>query len=50
MINVYYEVTFRRNSGSTYTTMSVLCHGEYEAIAKIKAQYPEAIIISVRKK
>ena len=32
----YYDVTYRRDSHAVYTKVGVYCHGEYEAIAKIK--------------
>lgn len=46
----YYDVTFRREPHATYTKVGVYCHGEYEAIAKIKERYPEAVIIEVKKR
>ena len=44
----YYDVTYRRDPHAVYT--NVYCRGEYEAIAKIKEQYPEAVIIEVKKR
>lgn len=46
----YYDVTFSVNPHAAYTKIGVLCHGEYEAIAKIKEQYPEAVIFKVEKR
>lgn len=45
-----YDVTFRPKPKFTFIKMSVYCYGEYEAIARIKSQYPEAIIITVEKR
>ena len=46
----YYDVTYRRDPHAVYTKVGVYCHGEYEAISKIKEQYPEAVIIEVKKR
>ena len=46
----YYEITYRRDPHAVYSKMSVYCHGEFEAIEKIKQMAPEAVIISVKKK
>ena len=46
----YYDVTYRRHPHAAYTKIGVYCHGEYKAIAKIKEQYPEAVIIEVKKR
>lgn len=46
----YYDVTYRREPHAVYSKLGVYCHGEYEAIAKIKEQYPEAVIIKVEKR
>ena len=46
----YYDVTYRRDPHAVYTKVGVYCHGEYEAIAKIKEQYPDAVIIEVTRR
>lgn len=46
----YYDVTYRRDPHAVYTKVGVYCHGEYEAIAEIKEQYPAAVIIEVKKR
>ncbi|MBR3965676.1 MAG: hypothetical protein IKJ91_01225 [Clostridia bacterium] len=46
----YYDVTFRSEPYASHTKSGVYCHGEYEAIAKIKEQYPNAVIIEVKKR
>ena len=45
-----YDVTFQPAPKFTYMKMSVSGYGEYEAIARIKSQYPDAIIIKVEKR
>ena len=46
----HYDVVYRATPTSVLSKMGVYCHGEYEAIAKIKEQYPEAVIIEVKKR
>ena len=46
----YYDVTYRRGPHAVYSKVGVYCHGEYEAIAKIKEQYPDAVIIEVTRR
>ena len=46
----YYDVTYSPTPTASLSKMGVYCRGEYEAIAKIKEQYPNAVIIEVKKR
>ena len=46
----HYDVVYRATPTSVYSKMSVYCHGEYEAIDKVKKLYPKAVLIEVKKR
>lgn len=50
MESAHYDVVYRATPTSVYSKMSVYCHGEYEAIDKVKKLFPKAVIIDVKKR
>ena len=46
----HYDVVYRATPTSVLSKMGVYCHGEYEAIDKVKKLYPKAVIIEVKKR
>ncbi len=46
----HYDVVYRNTPTSVISKMGVYCHGEYEAIDKVKKIHPEAVIIEVKKR
>ncbi len=46
----HYDVVYRATPTSGYSKMPIYCHGEYEAIDKVKKLYPKAVIIEVKKR
>ena len=46
----HYDVVYRATPTSVLSKMGVYCHGEYEAIDKVKKLYPKAVLIEVKKR